>query len=106
MKKAIVLSVVNKGLGGKNTLRGTDIAADNCVVARCFAVFSEYLKSLALKHQIQFYDPPAFKEIIRAIANSNNWVFLNFLCTQATWPSSKRTFCVSNQIVRHMRRDN
>ena len=37
--------------------------------------FLNILKSLAQKHGAKYKDPPAFKETIRAIVNSNSWIF-------------------------------
>ena len=37
--------------------------------------FLNILKSLAQKHGTFYEDPPAFKGIVRAAVNSNNWVF-------------------------------
>jgi len=43
--------------------------------------FLNILQSLAEKFRMTFRDPPAFREIIRAAANSNNWTFANLICT-------------------------
>ena len=40
------------------------------------------LKTLTEKYQIQFHEPPLFKEIIRAVANSNNWICSKIICTR------------------------
>jgi len=37
--------------------------------------FGNILKSLTEKYKIQYNTPPAFKETIRAVVNSNNWIF-------------------------------
>jgi len=39
------------------------------------AYFLNILKALAQKHGAFYQEPPAFKEIIRAVVNSNNWFF-------------------------------
>jgi len=40
------------------------------------------LKSLAEKYQIQFHEPPLFKEIIRAVVNSSHWICTKTICTR------------------------
>ena len=40
------------------------------------------LKSLTEKYQIQFHEPPLFREIIRAVVNSNNWICSKIICTR------------------------
>jgi hypothetical protein len=45
--------------------------------------FLNVLKSLAEKYKILFHTPPAFREIIRAAANSNSWTFANLICTRS-----------------------
>jgi hypothetical protein len=45
--------------------------------------FISILKSLAEKHQVPFSSTPAFKEIVRAVTNSNNWIFARGLCTRS-----------------------
>jgi hypothetical protein len=42
---------------------------------------------LGEKHQIIFQEPPKFKEIIRAVVNTNNWITAQSICT--------RTVCMS-----------
>ena len=41
------------------------------------------LKTLAEKYEIQFHEPPLFKEIIRAVVNSNNWICSKIICTRS-----------------------
>ena len=48
---------------------------------------SNILKSLAIKYITEYQSLPAFKETIRAVVNSNNWIFINSICT--------RSVCVS-----------
>ena len=45
------------------------------------------LKSLTEKYQIKFHEPPIFRELIRAVVNTNNWNFAGKICT--------RTDCMS-----------
>ena len=49
--------------------------------------FLNVLKSLAEKYRTSFQTPPAFREIIRAAANSNSWTFANRICTRSVWVS-------------------
>jgi len=41
------------------------------------------LKSLAEKYKMSFHTPPAFREIVRAVVNSNSWMFDHFICTRS-----------------------
>jgi len=41
------------------------------------------LKSLGEKYGIGFGDPPAFKEMIRAVVNANHWTFPDLICTRS-----------------------
>ena len=66
-----------------------EVPCDAGVVRRVklwWKVMLEYylhiLKSLAEKYNIKFSKPAAFKEIIRAAANSNNWISWKKLCTR------------------------
>jgi hypothetical protein len=45
--------------------------------------FLKILDSLTAKHGARFGDPPAFREIVRAVVNSNNWVFAQAVCTRS-----------------------
>ena len=45
--------------------------------------FMGILKSLAEKYKTSFHEPPAFREITRAAANSNNWIFTGSICTRS-----------------------
>jgi hypothetical protein len=45
------------------------------------------LKSLAGKYKISCHTSPAFKEMVRAAVNSNNWTFANLICTRSVWVS-------------------
>ena len=49
--------------------------------------FLNILKSLTEKHKIEFNAPPVFRETIRAVANSNGWVFANSICTRSVQTS-------------------
>ena len=49
--------------------------------------FINILKSLEEKHKISYRDSPAFKEIVRAVVNSNNWIIPQTRCTQTDWES-------------------
>jgi hypothetical protein len=41
------------------------------------------MATLTEKFGVSFGKPPAFKEIVRAVANSNNWVFAHQLFTRS-----------------------
>jgi len=45
--------------------------------------FLNVLKSLAERYGVCVSAPPAFKEIVRAAANSNSWAFTNQVCTRS-----------------------
>ena len=45
--------------------------------------FLNILKSLAEKVQMPFHNPPAFKQLMRAAANANEWAFPNTVCTRS-----------------------
>jgi hypothetical protein len=45
--------------------------------------FLNVLKSLAEKYGARFAAPPVFKEIVRSTTNSNNWTFVNLVCTRS-----------------------
>jgi hypothetical protein len=45
--------------------------------------FLRVLQSLVEKFGVSFGRPPAFGEIVRAAANSNNWIFARQLCTRS-----------------------
>ena len=47
------------------------------------AYFLAILLTLVERFGVRFGKPPAFKEIVRAVANSNNWVFAHELCTRS-----------------------
>jgi hypothetical protein len=49
------------------------------------------LKSLAEKYKIVFCDPPAFKEMVRAVVNSNNWTFVDLIRTRSACMPDKQT---------------
>jgi hypothetical protein len=46
--------------------------------------FLQILLILAEKFGVSFGEPPAFKETVRAAANSNNWIFAHQVCTRST----------------------
>ena len=41
------------------------------------------IKSLAQKYVMDLGGAPSFKEIVRAAANSNNWIFSGLFCTRS-----------------------
>ena len=45
--------------------------------------FLGILNGLAEKHKTRFGDPPAFKEIIRAVVNTNHWDFAYRVSTRS-----------------------
>lgn len=45
--------------------------------------FLNILQTLLEKFGVSFGNPPAFKEIVRAVANSNNWIFTHQVCTRS-----------------------
>ena len=45
--------------------------------------FLNILKSLTMKYKNEYHSPPVFKEIIRAAVNSNNWIFVDSVCTRS-----------------------
>jgi len=49
--------------------------------------FMGVIEALRHKHEIRGSAPPAFKEIVRAAVNSNNWVFEKPVCTRSAWVS-------------------
>jgi hypothetical protein len=52
--------------------------------------FMNILKTLSVKHGTCYQDPPAFKEIVRAVVNSNNWIFAKTICTRSVVQSMPR----------------
>jgi hypothetical protein len=45
--------------------------------------FLAVLITLTAKFDVSFGNAPAFREIVRAVANSNNWVFAHEICTRS-----------------------
>ena len=45
--------------------------------------FLAILLTLTERFGVSFGMPPAFKEIVRAVANSSNWVFAHQICTRS-----------------------
>ena len=45
--------------------------------------FLNLLKSLAEKYKMSFCTPPAFREIVRAVVNSNGWTSPHLICTRS-----------------------
>jgi len=45
--------------------------------------FINILKSLSQKLGFSIKPTPVFKEIVRAVANSGNWIFAHFICTRS-----------------------
>jgi len=67
-----------------------DVPCENRTVKRILAwwmfvlpYFLNIMDSLSATHEIVFNSPPAFREIMRAIANTNNWIFAFQLCTRS-----------------------
>jgi hypothetical protein len=52
--------------------------------------FSGILNGLTQKHGVQFGNPPAFKEIIRAVVGANHWNFKHSVSTCSSAVSSRR----------------
>jgi hypothetical protein len=45
--------------------------------------FLHILMVLEARHKVSFSSPPAFRETVRAVANSNNWVFAHQVLTRS-----------------------
>ena len=45
--------------------------------------FLQILLTLVEKYGVSFGEPPAFRETVRAAANSNNWIFAHQVCTRS-----------------------
>ena len=45
--------------------------------------FLSVLQTLSQKFKVSFSSPPAFKELVRAVTNSNNWIFSSQVCTRS-----------------------
>jgi hypothetical protein len=45
--------------------------------------FLHILLTLMEKFGVSFGSPPAFRETVRAVANSNNWIFAHQVCTRS-----------------------
>ena len=65
-----------------------------------YPYFVGILASLNEKFKVIQEIAPTLKGIVRAVVNSNNWVFKNKLLTQDARASSKRALCVCDQPVR------
>ena len=52
--------------------------------------FMNILQSLTKKHGARYQDPPAFREIVRAVVNSNNWIHAHLICTRSVMLSGPR----------------
>jgi hypothetical protein len=72
-------------VGGSNGVACDDRAIRRILTWWSIVVpyFINILKSLAEKYGTAYFGPPAFRVIVRAIANSNNWVFANSICTRS-----------------------
>jgi len=46
------------------------------------AYYLNILKTLSEKYRIEFHEPLLFKEIIRAVVNTNNWLSTKIICTR------------------------
>lgn len=44
--------------------------------------YKNVLKSLEEKHKVKFGNPPAFKEIVRAVVNTHSWISPGKDCTR------------------------
>jgi hypothetical protein len=49
--------------------------------------FLNILKSLSKRFNIPYNPMPSFKEIVRAVVNSGNWICPNSICTRSAMPS-------------------
>jgi len=74
--------------------RSEEVPCDNRTIRRIerwWSIMLPYyiniMKSLTEKYQIEFHEPPLFREIIRAVVNTNSWNFARKICT--------RTDCMS-----------
>jgi hypothetical protein len=45
--------------------------------------FLHILQNLTERYGINFGKPPAFKEMVRAVTNTNNWIFPHQFCTRS-----------------------
>jgi hypothetical protein len=45
--------------------------------------FLNILKALYEKYKIPYNSTPSFREIVRAVVNSGNWIFARSLCTRS-----------------------
>jgi len=56
-------------------------------IKRWWRVMKSYLlnilNALFGKYNIRYHTPPAFREMVRAAVNSNNWTFPNLICTRS-----------------------
>jgi hypothetical protein len=66
------------------------LPCENRVIRRIFAWWERILpyylgvvKSLSEKYALKLGNAPSFKEIVRAAANSNNWISVGFVCTRS-----------------------
>jgi hypothetical protein len=50
---------------------------------RIMPYFLCILQSLAERFDVRFGNPPAFKEMVRAVTNTNNWIFPHQICTRS-----------------------
>ena len=82
----------------KITKGNTDVPCESKTVQRIYAwwstvvsYFMNILKALTEKYNIPFKSPPAFREVIRAIGNTNNWIFAHQICTRSvSLPDGRR----------------
>jgi hypothetical protein len=49
--------------------------------------YLQILKSIETKYEMEFGDPMEFKELIRAVVNTNNWISAKKLCTRPAYLS-------------------
>ena len=79
---------IQKILEGNTRLRPCDVPCENRTMSRILLwwqvvmpYFVNIFKTLCQKLGIQRNPAPAFKELVRAQANSGNWIFAHLLCT-------------------------
>jgi hypothetical protein len=81
----------------KAIIEGTEVAEDRRTIGRIKAwwqivviYFLNILKSLGEKYGLPLVPKPAFRELVRAVVNSGNWIFAGNLCTRSASASRRR----------------
>ena len=71
-------------------VRAKDLPCPSSTVSRIRAwwkavksYFLQILVVLEARYKVSFGNPPAFREKVRAVANSNNWIFAHQVCTRS-----------------------